>query len=243
MKSLRFLPRILRTEERGEEEKMISSTTTLGSHLLREIAAEECSLEDILKTVQKTKAPTSSRTGIEELDDLFYKIGAHTNQNPKINISGRYLPLLYHLLTSIISSPSNGTVAVVDLEGKFSPSHLALTAQQLKHIHVFTPAEENLAITLDSIENYMLHGEHLSHERVFKGIFVLGATGGDFNFGWRGSVRVEREEVGRFSEGGSVEEFWAERERRGEVVERKGWRVLNEGGVYRFDLEVGREIC
>jgi len=32
---------------RRETIKMISSTTALGSHLLREIAAEECSLEDV----------------------------------------------------------------------------------------------------------------------------------------------------------------------------------------------------
>lgn len=71
---------------------------------------------------------------------------------------------------------------------------------------------------------------------------MVGGTGGDFNFGWRGSARVEREEVGKFGEGGGVEEFWRERERREEVVGRKGWVVKVEGREYRFNDEIEEKV-
>lgn len=77
----------------------------------------------------------------------------------------------------------------------------------------------------------MLYGEHKSHAREWLGTIVNGGVGGDINLGWRGWLRVEREEVGGFGEGVSVEEAWGERERRGEVVDARGWRAEDDEGI------------
>ena len=56
--------------------------------------------------------------------------------------------------------------------------------------------------------------------------------------GWRGWLRVEREEVGAFGMGLSVEEMLEEREGREEAVRGKGWRGVGEkGGEVVWKLE------
>lgn len=76
----------------------------------------------------------------------------------------------------------------------------------------------------------MLYGDHSSKGKEWLGVIVNGGVGGDFNFGWRGWLRVSRQEVGGFAEGGSVGEVWGERGRRMETVDQKGWVAEGEGG-------------
>lgn len=79
----------------------------------------------------------------------------------------------------------------------------------------------------------MLYSEHVSHEREWLGTIVNGGIGGDINLGWRGWLRVGREEVGAFGEGVSVEEAWEEKGRRQEVVDGKEWRAEgSDGGAF-----------
>ncbi|KAJ5054073.1 uncharacterized protein L3040_000357 [Drepanopeziza brunnea f. sp. 'multigermtubi'] len=211
---------------------MISSTEVLGARLLREIAAEEGTLEDLLKDLRAACVPNPSRTGIPELDALW------KTQGGRLSITGRTLPLLHHILAHLVSqSHMNGTVALLDLTGRFSPSHLvpALSVQELRHIHVFRPTKANLQVTLDSVEKYMLYGEHTSQGREWVGTIVNGGVGGDINLGWRGWLRVDRQEVGGFAEAVSVEEVWGDRDRRQEVVDGKGWKAEgSEGGAFAW---------
>ncbi|KAH7399955.1 hypothetical protein BKA64DRAFT_470107 [Cadophora sp. MPI-SDFR-AT-0126] len=230
---------------------MISSTEVHGARLLREIAAEEGSLEDLLKDLRTTLIPIPTRTGIPDLDSLWQTHGG------KLSITGRTLPLLHHILIQLVSPAHlNGTIALVDLTGRFSPSHLLtvtslpetsvsnsnlktlnlqkeyLGKEDLQHIHVFKPTKSNLQSTLASIEPYMLYGPHRSHGREWLGVIVNGGAGGDINLGWRGWLRVETENVGAFGEGVSVEEvFFGERGRRAEVVDQKGWRAEDVGAA------------
>ncbi|KAG4429326.1 hypothetical protein IFR05_015183, partial [Cadophora sp. M221] len=220
---------------------MISSTEVHGARFLREIAAEEGSLEDLLTSLRQTLTPSPPRTGIPALDTLCSQ-HSNSNNNKKLSITGRTLPLLHKILIHLISPTYlNGTIALLDLTGRFSPSHLlssststststsaststpspSLTKADLIHIHVFTPTKATLQATLDSVEEYMLYGEHKSHAREWLGTIVNGGVGGDINLGWRGWLRVEREVTGPFGEGVGVEEVWGERERRGEVVDAK----------------------
>jgi len=122
-----------------------------------------------------------------------------------------------------------GTVALIDIDGRFSPSHLSC---ELQHVHVFRPTKRNLKVTLESVEEYMLWGEHESMGREWVGTLVNGEVGGDIMVGWRGWLRVEREEVSGFTDGVSVEEVVGEREKRQEVVDSKGWRGTSEMGKY-----------
>ncbi|CAL3972741.1 hypothetical protein PZA11_004218 [Diplocarpon coronariae] len=211
-------------------ETRISSTEVLGSRLLREIAAEDGSLEDLLKDLRTACIPNPPRTGISDLDSLWKTRGG------RLSITGRTLPLLHHILTHLVSPHHmNGTIALLDLTGRFSPSHLisALSVQDLRHIHVFRPTTANLQVTLDSVEKYMLYGEHKSQGREWLGTIVNGGVGGDINLGWSGWLRVEREEVCGFGVGVSIEEVWGERNGRQEVVDGKGWRAeCREGGSF-----------
>jgi hypothetical protein len=125
----------------------------------------------------------------------------------------------------------NGTVALIDVDGYFSPSHLSC---DLRHVHIFRSTKENLAITLESVEGYMLEGEHGSHGREWVGTLVNGGVGGDVMVGWRGWLRVEREHVTGFALGGGIEGVIGEREKRQEVVDSSGWVGYSEMGKYTW---------
>lgn len=85
-----------------------------------------------------------------------------------------------------------------------------------------------------------------SRGREWVATIVLGGQGGDFAFGWRGTWKVEREtSLGGegFGAAISVEEAVSERRRRTDLAtgsegeERKGWRVVSEGGNYAWKDE------
>ncbi|KAH8687752.1 hypothetical protein BGZ60DRAFT_522400 [Tricladium varicosporioides] len=229
------------------ESKPISSTQILGAKLLREIETEETTLEELLTTL-RTHHPSSiaiSKTGNPTLNTLI-----HTHGSKTLSICGRSLPLVYNLIITLMSAPYEGqhTLVVVDLDSRFSPSHLlpSLELEDLKHIYVFRPTKSNLAATLSSLDLYMLNSEHASKGREWKGTFVLGGSPGAGGIGkgpeemllvgtgWRGWLRGECEEVAGFGVGVSGEEAWAEREQRWDVVAGKGWRGVAEEGVIEF---------
>ena len=145
------------------------------------------------------------------------------------------MPLVYHVIDHMITV-LGGTVAVVDVEGRFSPSHLVRGREGgvLEHIHVFRVIGglKELKVTLEGLEGWMVEGDHGSKGREWVGTVVIGGVGGDVNVGWRGWLRVERDEVVGFKGGVSVEEVLAERESRQEVVDEGGWRAVCEDGVY-----------
>lgn len=85
----------------------------------------------------------------------------------------------------------------------------------------------------------MLWGEHGSKGREWVGTIVNGGVGGDIMVGWRGWLRVEREEVGVFGIGVSVEEGMGEREVRQEVVDGRAWKAVSDIGEFRWKGEDG----
>lgn len=94
---------------------------------------------------------------------------------------------------------------------------------------------------MEGIEAWMVGGEHGSMGREWVITAVCGVGGsigmggvgvGNVVVGWRGWVRVEREEVLGFGVGLSVEEALRERGRRQEVVDEVGWKAVSEYGEY-----------
>lgn len=216
--------------------------------------------------------PRPARTHIHSLDELW----SHSYQNqPRLSVSGRQLPLLIHILTALLSNAGGKVgkcVVLIDVHSRFSPSFLAfhdddedddarpeaglkqnrLKRSDLKHLHIFRPLAQNLESTLKGVEEYMLCGNHDSYGREFGGTILLGVDGREgvdmgnlrgmgrplMVMGWRGWLRVEREEVGAFGMGLSVEEMLEEREGREEAVRGKGWRGVGEkGGEVVWKLE------
>ncbi|KAI1290623.1 hypothetical protein F5Y03DRAFT_54816 [Xylaria venustula] len=250
-----------------------ASARAVGARLLGEV--EEGSLEELLDSLRKTLT-TSPSLNIP-IPDLSAIITRHqrttqSSRTPLISLSGRYLPFLYHFISTLIAVPHNYAVVVVDAEGKFDvtrlvssstpttgpprpsrpsrpstsaqkppenetekPTHLPATLSDLAHIHIHRPPDrsrEAVETVLSGVDEYMVYGDHASRDRVWWGTVVVGGIGGDVNAGWKGWLRVDRESVGGFAVGISVEEALRERNKRWEAVERAGWVAGSVWGGY-----------
>ncbi|RYP44198.1 hypothetical protein DL768_009314 [Monosporascus sp. mg162] len=99
----------------------------VGAGLLGEV--EEESLEELLTTLQTTALttePTSTTTRhkllpIPALQDLaaHYHRTTQSAPPPLLSVTGRYLPLLYHLVSTLVAAPHRYAVLVVDPEARF----------------------------------------------------------------------------------------------------------------------------
>ncbi|KAH8811852.1 hypothetical protein F5884DRAFT_292720 [Xylogone sp. PMI_703] len=243
-----------------------SSTELLGARLLGEIKSEESTLEELLSSIRTTLLPPPSVTGIPHLDGLIERYhGTSSSKSatkiPKLSVAGRGLPLLYHIVSTLVIT-RNGTVAVVDLDGRFSPSHLRC---DLDHVYIFRPpvigaaasstgssgdeagrsgqggngtsASRDLKRILEGVERFMLYGDHGSRAREWVGTVVSGGSGGDICAVWNGWLSVDREEVVRFPAGISVDDAMTERERRQEIVDGSVWKGRSRVGWYAWKEE------
>ncbi|KAI0388581.1 hypothetical protein F5Y17DRAFT_195195 [Xylariaceae sp. FL0594] len=168
-----------------------------------------------------------------------YQRATQSAPPPLFSASGRYLPLLYHLVSTLIAQPHNYTVVVVDAEHRFDVTRLAGEAEavdNLQHVHIYRPApgQEQVKAAVAAAGDFMLYGQHGSRGRECWGILVVNGTGGQVNTGWNGWLRVGRDEVGCFPVGTSVEEALSERETRDTVVGSAGWTVTSSWGNYVF---------
>jgi hypothetical protein len=175
----------------------------------------------LLRDLRTSHNPQPERTGIPELDSLWRSHGG------KLAIVGRALPLLYHIVNQLVKA-RGGTVAVLDVDGRFSPSHLDC---ELRHVHVFRPTKSNLKATLESVEGYMLWGDHGSKDREWMATIVHGGIGGDIMSGWRGWLKVERDRIEGFVAGISTEEALTER---GMAQGSRGWRAVSQYGTFNW---------
>ncbi|QSZ33386.1 hypothetical protein DSL72_002974 [Monilinia vaccinii-corymbosi] len=145
----------------------------------------------LLATLTNTLAPHPPKTHIPPLDALW----SQQNQ-PKLSVSGRQLPLLIYILTTLLKVGKS--VVLIDIHSRFSPSFLPfedadadadgdddhaerikeaerkLKKSDLKHLHIFRPSVENLEDTLKGIDGYMLYGAHGSYGREFGGTILFG---------------------------------------------------------------------
>ncbi|KXX81418.1 hypothetical protein MMYC01_202651 [Madurella mycetomatis] len=188
-----------------------------GSRVLAEI--DEANLDEILASLRKSFAtatttnendgstgnvPPAARTGLKsfplgKLNDLANRHFRATQSAP-LAVTGRHRELLYVLIATLIASPYEKALAIVDFEGRFDPMRLLATAPiecesstsptnsdrrprpgvqraDLHHVHILRPAREsfrNMADCLTSIEDYMLYGSHRSRCREWWGTVVIG---------------------------------------------------------------------
>lgn len=199
----------------------------------------------LLLSLRTALLPPPPVTGLPHLDALIGKHSGAGTAKPRLTISGRGLPLLYHIISTLVTS-FNGTVAVIDLEGRFSPSHLRC---DLNHVYIFRAIPSirggtggagssiqayDLKKTLENVEKYMLYGDHKSREREWVGTMVNGAVGGDISVVWNGWLSVDREEVARFPVGMNIEEALEDREKRQGIVDEACWRGTSRSGWYSW---------
>ena len=119
---------------------------------------------------------------------------------------------------------------------------LRVTIKDLKHIHIYRPARGSLSHIREivtSAEHHMIYGRHTSTTREWWGTVVIGggspvvlqsalgpvagSGAADVTTGWKGWLRVDREEVSGFGVGMSVQEALSDRARRHAAVQEAGW--------------------
>lgn len=171
------------------------------------------------------------------------EITARHFQSTKIgglSVTGRYLPLVYKIASTLASPPNNKVIIIIDYEGRFQASRLICSKSDLDHIYVLRPAESTRDQVRDIItdaENYMIynHGARRSASRELWGTIVLGGVGGgDITAGWKGWLRVDREEVRPFPPDISIDEALRQREERQRAVDVAGWQVSSAWGGFVF---------
>ncbi|KAI0473043.1 hypothetical protein GGR56DRAFT_697938 [Xylariaceae sp. FL0804] len=103
----------------------------VGARLLGEV--EEGSLEELLHSLRATLANTPSHhrsppNPFPELRAIVSRYQAATKSAPPplLSVSGRYLPLLYHLVSTLVAAPHSYAVVVVDVEGRFDVTRLVV---------------------------------------------------------------------------------------------------------------------
>ncbi|KPM44644.1 hypothetical protein AK830_g1957 [Neonectria ditissima] len=195
------------------------------------------------------KAPTqhpvqaAKPTHMQVLDQL----AAHRFRTTKaagVSVSGRHLPLLYRLISTLVSPPHLHTLLVLDLDGRFDATRLTCPEPHLRHVYIQRPARsspERLRALVAEAEGFMLYGDgaHASAARQWWGTVVVGGLGaGDIAAGWKGWLRVDREHVRGFALGISAEEAMEQRGHRQEAVDAAGWAATSEWGDFSFKEEM-----
>ncbi|ETS00324.1 hypothetical protein M419DRAFT_36734 [Trichoderma reesei RUT C-30] len=225
----------------------------MGGQLLK--AVEEARLDEILDSFRASlaleKTPASGtgsgrvkRTHLDELDQLAARQFRAT-QAPTIALSGRSLPLIYKVISTLVSSPHSMALFVLDLEGRFDATRLTCADDDLQHVYVQQPPCDEISSTsVEAMRSYISEAEHFmiydqssaaSLSREFWGTIVLGGLGaGDLVAAWKGWLHVEREHVPEYSTRITLEEAFERRPERQEVVDRTGWAATSQWGRYVF---------
>ncbi|KAF4999726.1 hypothetical protein FGRMN_2291 [Fusarium graminum] len=233
-----------------------------GSRLLGEV--EEMSLEEMLRGLrssltlgfgtlgvptQTQHQPHIQRTKLTRIPSLDEISAAHFHNTKAagISVSGRHLPLLYMLISHLISPPYLYAVLVIDIEGHFDATRLTCLSSHMRHVYVQRPARGDLEQTralVAQAENILLYGDvaRVSAGREWWGTIVVGGLGaGDIATGWKGWLRVDRENVRGFALGISAEEALSQKKQRQHIVDAAGWAATSQWGGFVFK-EVNEEI-
>lgn len=119
---------------------------------------------------------------------------------PLLSLSGRYLPFLYHLVSTLLAAPHEYAVVVVDQDHRFDVTRLVsassssvaaaastgsspgCTVADLRHLYVYQPARGShlapVQACIAAAREHMLYGRHGSRHRAWWGTVVIGAGNG-----------------------------------------------------------------
>lgn len=186
----------------------------------------------------------SSRHGVKitHMDELDKVTARHfrDTQVAAVSVSGRSLPLLYKLVSALVAPPHCQALLVLDLDGRFDATRLTCGADDLRYVYVQRPARsspEHLRALVADADSFMLYdaAAQASRSRQWWGTMVLGGLGaGDIMAGWKGWLRVDREQVQAFAPGMSADEALAQRNARQEAVDAAGWAAASPWGGFVF---------
>ncbi|ROT36521.1 hypothetical protein SODALDRAFT_335619 [Sodiomyces alkalinus F11] len=257
----------------------VPTAIVTGARMLNEV--EEGSLDEVLTSLRTNlsvlsafPAPSTKESpqrfkshGDPDLDALLDR-NLRATQSATLQLTGRYLPLVYNLVSKLIAAPRNKAIVIIDTENRFDPT--CLTAQyssrldDLHHVHVYrTPrcGSDHLQALVASVEAQMLYSRHESRGREWWGTIVIGSLSASpsasatasgpamtstrgstahVTASWKGWLRVDREDVERFHPAASAREALADRERRQVAVDSAGWAASCQWGGFTFRPEEER---
>ncbi|KAF5652504.1 hypothetical protein F25303_3192 [Fusarium sp. NRRL 25303] len=229
--------------------------TATGSRLLGEVV--EMSLEDVLRNIRSSLPPDpncssirdqvqhqpqilpNKLTYVSELDDIT-EVHFNATKSAGLGISGRHLPLLYRLISNLITPPHLYAILVIDIEGRFDATRLTCSPYHLQHAYIYRPARsdpDNTRALVAEAEGILLYGSvtKASAGREWWGTIVVGGVGaGDITTGWKGWLRVDRENVRGFAPGISAEEALDQKRQRQDIVDAAGWVATSQWGGFVF---------
>lgn len=182
-------------------------------------------------------------THMDELDGVAARHLRDTLA-PTLTVAGRSLPLLYKLVSTLVSPPHRHAVLVVDADGRFDATRLACEGgdDDLRHVYVRRCSPEQLRAVVADTEGFMLY-RAASRDRQWWGTVVIpGAGRGDLGpgvgdvvgAGWKGWLRVDRDRVPPFAVGLGLDEALAERDARQRAVDAAGWAATSPWGGFVF---------
>ncbi|EFQ34041.1 hypothetical protein CGRA01v4_12097 [Colletotrichum graminicola] len=236
--------------------EMPSAAARAGARLLGDV--EEANLEEILNAFRTALSPDASSSKAKHPKTYpIHGLGALVNRNFRatksapLAITGRHLPLIYSLVSALVSPPHNKTVLVLDTEHRFDATRLICGPDNIRHVYVHRPAcfsipeqhgvssagmgPDQARDLVAAAENWMLYGDHASSSREWWGTIVIGAVGaGDVTGAWKGWLRIDRDTVPGFSLGCSAKEAMADRQRRQEAVDAAPWTASSQWGGFTF---------
>jgi hypothetical protein len=168
-----------------------------------------------------------------------------------IDLDGRF-DVTRLLEVDIPSSKEASDVGSIAVDpSSVSGTNTHLEPHDLAHLYVSRPAngsgrpEEEVRRAVERSSNAMLYGDHGSRAREWWGVIVVGEIAGGSGgntadhavnvvAGWKGWLRVGREEVGAFGPGTSVQEALRDRQIRQQAVDEKGWTAKSVWGGLLF---------
>lgn len=120
-----------------------------------------------------------------------------------------------------------------------------VAVEDLKHVHVYRPApgsQSHIRDVIASAEHFIIYSRHASVAREWWGTINIGGSGpaapgyrhADVVTGWKGWLRVDREEVRGFTLGMSAEEALADRDQRQRAADASGHLASCAWGGFTF---------
>lgn len=169
-------------------------------------------------------------------------------------VTGRQLPLIYRVISGLVSAPHHKTLLVIDTEHRFDATRLSCGPEDVRHVYVHRPAFRGSPttdgdhratarrITPDQVrglvaaaEKWIYYGVHNSGGREWWGTIVIGALGGgDIIAAWKGWLHVELSSIPGFFIGCTVREALADRQRRQDDIEAAPWVASSRWGDLAF---------
>lgn len=158
---------------------------------------------------------------------------------------------MYKIVSTLVSPPHLFAVLVIDVDSRFDPARLTCTAGDARHIYVQHPAQQVRSARGETHDEspttgpvkadadaHMLYGAvtTASATRQWWGTILAGGLGhGEVTTaGWKGWLRVDREEVPGFPLGVSVERALSQREARQDIVDSARWSADSQWGGFAF---------